>query len=396
MSRLKTTAYFAETRHRPDRAWIEDAWIERAIHAPEIMNWHDAKSYCASLSLAGGGWRLPSVFELLSLIDKSRPSGEQIASAFPHSELLFWTASPWVDGLSAWFVAFDGGGNWYSNTSSPYHVRCVRTASGELVKDQAQAAAWAAGGGQTSEGMYDRAVAGDEVDGPPLNSRNKTKYRDNHDGTVWDLARRATWQRQDSGKDLEWHDAKAYCAELGLSGSGWRLPSIFELLSLVDQLRQGGNRVASAFQKSNSIYWTASPTNSSWSSAFVVYFDFGVTNVAGTLNKYRVRCVRTRTVKLGKPLEPVPVVEQVHQQTPEGAYDSAVPPSELKLQPEGSLNTTAYRDNVDGTVADPVRQVTWQRQDSAMDVDWSEAKAYCARLSLLGRSWRLPSVFELL
>jgi hypothetical protein len=31
---MKTTAYFDVLRTRPDRAIIEDAWIERAIQAP--------------------------------------------------------------------------------------------------------------------------------------------------------------------------------------------------------------------------------------------------------------------------------------------------------------------------------------------------------------------------
>lgn len=32
---MKTTRYFDEMRHRPDRASIEDAWIERVVRQPE-------------------------------------------------------------------------------------------------------------------------------------------------------------------------------------------------------------------------------------------------------------------------------------------------------------------------------------------------------------------------
>ena len=31
---MKVTRYFEATRHRPDRAIIQDEWIERAIRAP--------------------------------------------------------------------------------------------------------------------------------------------------------------------------------------------------------------------------------------------------------------------------------------------------------------------------------------------------------------------------
>ena len=31
---MKVTRYFEATRNRPDRAIIQDNWIERAIHAP--------------------------------------------------------------------------------------------------------------------------------------------------------------------------------------------------------------------------------------------------------------------------------------------------------------------------------------------------------------------------
>jgi len=32
---MKVTVYFAATRNRPDRAAIQDAWIERVLRSPE-------------------------------------------------------------------------------------------------------------------------------------------------------------------------------------------------------------------------------------------------------------------------------------------------------------------------------------------------------------------------
>ena len=67
-------------------------------------SWADAKTYCAGL---GGGWRLPSVTELQSIVDdtKQRPSIDE--TAFPNTPALaFWTSSAYTGagvsgGLSA-------------------------------------------------------------------------------------------------------------------------------------------------------------------------------------------------------------------------------------------------------------------------------------------------------
>ncbi len=41
----------------------------------QAMNHYQAEEYARNLSLAGGGWRLPTRAELKSLYDKSRPGG---------------------------------------------------------------------------------------------------------------------------------------------------------------------------------------------------------------------------------------------------------------------------------------------------------------------------------
>ena len=41
------------------------------------------------------------------------------------------------------------------------------------------------------------------------------------------------WAKSDNGKDINWTDAKAYCAAMG---AGWRLPTIDELSTLHDAM----------------------------------------------------------------------------------------------------------------------------------------------------------------
>jgi hypothetical protein len=86
--------------------------------------WDAARSYCAGL---GGGWRLPSLKELLTLVDPTRPP-PTIDPAFPNTPAEgFWSASPYVRSSGyAWLVFFSTGSSADSATSSAYRVRCVR------------------------------------------------------------------------------------------------------------------------------------------------------------------------------------------------------------------------------------------------------------------------------
>ena len=96
--------------------------------APEKLNWSDAKSYCKALLLAGGGWRLPSKDELLSLL-QGRFKGRTIDTvAFPDTPYdWFWTSSP-VAG-SSYFALNVNFGHGYTNPNgvgNTSQVRCVR------------------------------------------------------------------------------------------------------------------------------------------------------------------------------------------------------------------------------------------------------------------------------
>jgi Protein of unknown function (DUF1566) len=90
--------------------------------------WAHAKSYCASL---GGGYRLPTVKELLTIVDFSRsnPAIDTSDDAFPSTPAeAFWTATPLAasEPTNAWFISFADGYAGNANMSQPNRVRCVR------------------------------------------------------------------------------------------------------------------------------------------------------------------------------------------------------------------------------------------------------------------------------
>jgi hypothetical protein len=90
--------------------------------------WVNAKSYCKSL---GGGYRLPTVKELLTIVDfsKSNPAIDTSVGAFPNTPSEpFWTATPLIGSppTNAWFVSFEDGYAGNVDFTQPNRVRCVR------------------------------------------------------------------------------------------------------------------------------------------------------------------------------------------------------------------------------------------------------------------------------
>jgi hypothetical protein len=115
--------------------------------------------------------------------------------------------------------------------------------------------------------------------------------------TVLDTVTTLTWQRNAPATTYSWANAGAYCASLNLSGTGWRLPTVKELQSLVDISAYGPaiDTVAfpSTFSSTPSTYcWSSSPSAySSWD-AWVVYVSSGATDFSSMTNTGHVRCVR--------------------------------------------------------------------------------------------------------
>ena len=116
-------------------------------------------------------------------------------------------------------------------------------------------------------------------------------------GTVYDTKSKLTWQQTVSSTAYTWADAKTYCAGVGasLGGTGWRVPTIKELWSIVDLSQTAAPMIdPNAFPSTPSEdFWSSSPLAGSSSLAWGVYFFDGSTfYVDVSFNNSLVRCVR--------------------------------------------------------------------------------------------------------
>jgi hypothetical protein len=114
-------------------------------------------------------------------------------------------------------------------------------------------------------------------------------------GTVFDTKTRLTWQQTAPADPYTWAGAKTYCQAVGasLGGTGWRLPTIKELVTIIDysQTGLGLPKIDPAFLGTMGSSWSSSPVAGSPSAAWVVDGN-------GIVSKYPsgavqvVRCVR--------------------------------------------------------------------------------------------------------
>lgn len=224
----------------------------------QFATFAEAGRSCEALSLGGyHDWRLPSRIELVSLLDTTRTQPSIDVEAFPDTPIdWFWTASRAAgDPSSAWYVYFYFGYPKTDDVTSRFSVRCVR------------------------------------FTGPPAASRAGYQLRA-HD--VRDPATGLWWQRASSREAMTWAAADAYCRALSVEGrGGWRLPSLPELLTLIDETAQVApavDRVAFP-DTAGEPYWSSSGFAGKSELAWYVRFDHGDGLYGRPVERFHVRCV---------------------------------------------------------------------------------------------------------
>jgi hypothetical protein len=217
-----------------------------------------AVSHCEALELAGHtDWRLPSRLEYVSILDfgmgtgVGMPPGVAVETVGPH-----WTRSAAGTAADQFFIVNDENATWtLAASSTPFSARCVRgpAPSGAL---QVEAA------------------------------------------TTTDTMTELMWQTTDlDDVDLTWQEALGYCEALSHADeTDWRLPSIKELATLVDDAASSAPVVRVGFGGGALRYWSSTPSLSPSSERFALTLDTSVgysPSLKVTEASASARCVRT-------------------------------------------------------------------------------------------------------
>lgn len=208
-----------------------------------------------------------------------------------------------------------------------------------------------------TEAMPNCPLPGEDFYGQNGNYKKLHLFQDDGNGIVQDLATNVPWQKVSEITPRSWNEAATYCANLVIgTHTDWRLPTIHELMTIVNNGR-ASPKIDSVFEGSpNGHYWSGSTvTPDSTESAWAVDFGDGSTISYTKASSTVVRCVHGAT-----------------------------------------LPASVYIDNLNGTVTDQTTRLVWEKTSSVSVMTWKDALAYCENQTTGGHDdWRMPNIQEL-
>jgi hypothetical protein len=229
--------------------------------------WQDAVDHCEDLVVDGhDDFRLPARLELVSIVDPSHLDPAIDSDAFPEAPSdATWTASVVAAAPEQSFsLNFSSGETSTTARDTELAVRCVRT--------------------------------GEQPELPPSSERFRVEG-----GTVLDRMTGLRWERTPSyqppvldPETTRHASARRYCDALIMNGqAGFRVPSMKELQTLVDETRVGIAIDPGVFPgATGSDYWSSTFVSDELRSAWLVRFSDGFSLYAELDAPNLVRCVR--------------------------------------------------------------------------------------------------------
>ena len=237
-------------------------WQQEPTNTTSDVDFEHATSDCAELTLGGKkGWRLPRRMELVSIIDRTQLPISIDGSIFLDTQQAgYWTQTPFLGAKGGeWIVSFNGG-QILSTGDQNVHTDLVRC-----------------------------------VHDPDTRTLPCHGYDLSDDAFAVDTATKLSWQRIADSTKRDQTDAETFCMglDLGSLHAGWTLPTIGELVTLVDAGHVDPALDPAAFPgEKGSYYWSSSISPAYADAAWDVDFTDGKTDSTYNANpEILVRCV---------------------------------------------------------------------------------------------------------
>ncbi len=226
-----------------------------------MMTWSEARVYCDTFSAAGHeDWRLPTIVELATIFDRTKAQPAVNTNVFGETPQLqwVWTATQFADNSNSAWAGYNLVGLLdHSLIDLKRAVRCVR-GDGELFLRKFPHFELGEGG-----------------------------------ATVKDQWTGREWRRALSTAQKSLGGATGSCYDLELGGTGWRLPTVNELLTLVVYEHAAPAADVTLFPDMPSLpLWTSVKVPMSLDGYFTVAFANGNLQTDAAKVLLHFRCVR--------------------------------------------------------------------------------------------------------
>ena len=380
-------------------------------------------------------WRLPTLEEGASLLENSKQNGNlYIDPVFSDRQSRIWTGDKYGF-AAAWVVYFvDGYVHYFNLYYGLYYVRPVRpwqsTVSSQVTKPSVQPSIFTGTGPQLRPSYMTLSL--DDVESMLSQKGFFHKYWNksgsfnnnyqsitiNGDKVVIDKATGLMWHQSGSSKSMRYEGAEQWIKYLNNKGyagyNDWRLPTLEEGASLLENSKQNGNLyIDPVFSDRQSRIWTGDKYG--FAAAWVVYFVDGYVHYFNLYyGLYYVRPVRpwqsTVSSQVTKPSVQPSIFTGTGPQLRSSYMTLSLDDVKSMLSRKGffdknwnksgSFNNNYQSRTINGdkVVIDRATGLMWHQSGSSEYMTYEKAEQWIRDLNNRGyagyNDWRLPTLEE--